>query len=56
MKQNFIACIGNVRWSLKVPCVIYMCTSVLFLTRRQKSTGTLYMSVYYNRDVDDTEW
>jgi len=35
---------------LKVPCVLYTRTSILTLTRRQKSTCALYTSAHYTRD------
>ena len=35
---------------LKVPCVLYTCTSILTLTGRQKSTCVLYTSAHYSRD------
>jgi len=36
---------------VKVPCVLYTCTSILTFTRRQKSTCALYTSAYYNGDI-----
>ena len=35
---------------LKVPCILYTCTSILTLTRCQKSTCALYMNAHYTRD------
>jgi len=37
---------------MKVSCILFTCTLVIPLTRRQKSTCTLYMmSVHYNWDI-----
>jgi len=41
LSQIIIACTGNIRQSLKVPSILYICTSILSLTRCQKSTCTL---------------
>ena len=51
LRQKFIAYNGNIWRSLKLPCVVHTCTSILPLTRRQKSTVTFYTSVHCNQDI-----
>jgi len=48
--RNLIPTIKTGWRHLKVPSVLYTCTSILTLTRRQKSTCALYTSVHYTRD------
>jgi len=36
--------------TLKLPCVLYMCTLILPMTRRPQSTCALYTSAHFNRD------
>jgi len=52
--RNLIPAMKTGWRQLKVPCVLYMCTSVLTLTRRQKSTCALYTSAHYTRDFTVT--
>ena len=47
--RNLIPAMNGWR-RLKVLCVLYTCTSILTLTRRQKSTCALYTSAHYSRD------
>jgi len=47
--RNLIPAMNGWR-RLKVLCVLYTCTSILTLTRRQKSTCALYTSAHYTRD------
>jgi len=48
--RNLISAMKSGWRHLKVPCVLYTCTSILTLTRRQKSTCALYTSEHYTRD------
>jgi len=48
--RNLIPTIKTGWRHLKVPCVLYTCTSIFTLTRRQKSTCALYTSAHYTRD------
>ena len=52
--RNLIPAMNGWR-RLKVRCVLYTCTSILTLTRRQKSTCALCTSAHYSRDFTVTK-